>query len=785
MKHFFTLFISCFCFSFQYAYSQEIKGDTIYLNENNDVGLFLPSKKVDYFTPNPVNAPYNIRSVYQGIGLSSKTANTETAYLSIVEGGRKHSFVLVYKKDIDESGFEYDYSTIEKLQKRVEELNRKKKVKEDDPPKQEIPNKIVPNDQLKVEPVTPIIKSSESNPQNPSTEKNINYEKAVASGNFYFKNKDYLKAKDDFEKALEFKPGNQYAVQMIARIEKIVSDKKVIEEQTRIEGLYRSYMDSAQKTYNRGDWAVARQFYEKMLTVRETDPIAGSRIKDIDKKINLENIYADAIDNADRLFQQNMLIEAKEEYKKASNYFIDRPRPKEQIIKINSRLKDEAVKLALEQELLKKEKTINAKYELQIKKADAEFDKNNYTVSKMLYKEANNLKPAEEYPKERISIIEATQELERQTEKARIDSIARGRKLKREYELAMSKGNANEQKKDLNAAVKSYEAALTIFPGDEAAQKKLENVRIKVFEIQKQQEVDSLYESKVKLGDNLIIALDYDNAIKAFEEAGKIKSNETFPKKRIAFILNDIEYRRKDSAIKKQQKFNVAYYQGENEMKSRNYNAAYKSFMEADSIYPGNAEVQQYLKIVINQLNKPVEMYQPPVSKIFNRQTESFPYSMQELSEKYPDINFSKLPATQRFADKNKSTKKARRYFEEVLAAGSEPVGWATTNFVTAICQAVIIKQQYVYFKFLVQNNSRFDFLTGEMKLALANSATKIVYPVALYPDKLPVIKSKNEVLLLYVCELADVPKNEALSFELFDRLQTIPIKLRLQWRKQ
>ena len=785
MKHFITLFISCCCFHLQHIHAQEIKGDTIYLNENNDVGITFPSKKVDYFTPNPVNAAYNIRSVYQGIGLSSKTVNTETAYLSVVEGGRKHSFVLVYKKNIDLSGLDYDYSTIEKLKKRVDELNYRNKVKEDDLPKQGVSNKSKFNNQAKVTPVVTSVKSSENNSQNPPTEKNINYEKAVASGNFYFKNKDYLKAKDDFEKALELKPGNQYAVQMIARIEKIKSDKKVIEEQTRIEEYYKSNIDSAQKNYNRGNWVAARQSYEKALTVKENDPLSTNRIKDIDKKINLENIYADAIGNADRFFQQNMFAEAKEEYKKASSYFIDRPWPKEQIIKINSSLKDEAVKLAREQELLKKEKTINTKYETQIKRADTEFDKNNYAAAKVLYKDANNLKPAEAYPKERISIIEATQELERQTEKVRIDSIARGRKRKNDYESAMLKGSANEQKGDLNTAEKFYEAALIILPLDEAAQKKLESVRIKKIEIQKQQEEDSLYESKIKLGDNQILTLDYTNAITAFEEAGKIKPDKIYPKKRITFILNDIEFRRKDSIIKKQRKFDAAYYQGQNEMKSKNYNKAYKSFMEADSIHPNNPEVQQYLKIITNQLNKPAEIYQPPVAKIFKYQAEPFPYSLQELSEKYPDINFSKVPATQRFANKNKTTKKAPQYFNEVLAAASQPSGSATYNFVTAICEAVVIKEQFVYFKFLVQNNSRFDFLTGEMKLSLTNIPAKIVYPIALYPDKLPIIKSENEVHLIYVCTLQYIPKNESLSFELFDRMQKIPIKLQLQWKRQ
>lgn len=110
------------------GYSQNITEDTIFLNTNLTFDLILPTNPTSFSTI-PENTLYKVKPAGNDVTITTDKENLPPATLIISEAGRKHNFIIFYKKDIDLSAPNAairDYSTIKKLQQRVNELSLQK-----------------------------------------------------------------------------------------------------------------------------------------------------------------------------------------------------------------------------------------------------------------------------------------------------------------------------------------------------------------------------------------------------------------------------------------------------------------------------------------------------------------------------------------------------------------------------------------------------------------------------------------------------------------------------------
>lgn len=106
--------------------------------------------------------------------------------------------------------------------------------------------------------------------------------------------------------------------------------------------------------------------------------------------------YDKAIADADALYAKTDYVGAKTQYTKALEILPDEEYPKTQLEKVNAFLAEMAKKKAIEDEKI---------YTSLIEKADKLFANKDLQVSKEVYKNAVNIKPTEEYPKNRITEI--------------------------------------------------------------------------------------------------------------------------------------------------------------------------------------------------------------------------------------------------------------------------------------------------------------------------------------------------------------------------------------------
>ena len=115
------------------AKAQAINGDTIYVNTQVEVAVRFPTMPSNFYT-NPIDAPYNFKTLSNGFTISAKSKKAKPSPLFVTEGKRVHHFLLMYKKDINYNNLaetDLDYSTVKKLEEHIgqksaeQEINNK------------------------------------------------------------------------------------------------------------------------------------------------------------------------------------------------------------------------------------------------------------------------------------------------------------------------------------------------------------------------------------------------------------------------------------------------------------------------------------------------------------------------------------------------------------------------------------------------------------------------------------------------------------------------------------
>lgn len=260
------------------------------------------------------------------------------------------------------------------------------------------------------------------------------YQALIAQGDGEFSTKEYETAKETFKKASDVLPEETYPKQRISEIDKILDDlAKQQQEQEQISIAMKQKRDAfdglikaGDELFDTKDYSASRTKYQEALGIMPEEQYPKSRIDEIDQILKdlalkeqqekedanrqkqLDARYQSLITKADGEFNGEDLDMAIKTYQQALGLKPAESYPASQIQKIqdilNGRLADEEAKRLLEEQ--------NKLYQAAIDKADDAFKAESYNSAKVYYKEAQGIKPAEEYPKNqlvRIAQIEAEQ----------------------------------------------------------------------------------------------------------------------------------------------------------------------------------------------------------------------------------------------------------------------------------------------------------------------------------------------------------------------------------------
>jgi len=272
------------------------------------------------------------------------------------------------------------------------------------------------------------------------------------------------------------------------------------------------------------------------------------------QRADLEQKYNAAIAKANKFFEQKSYISARPAYEEALQF-------KPGDVSANGRINEIDRLLAL----LDKQK----KYNETVTQADKNYKSKNYDQAIALYSRASQLVPEDQYPKNQIALINNAKLQQAQLEQA-----------EKEFDQILATANAQTQQKDYLQAVQSYKKALELKPDNQLAKDKLAEAEHTLIVI----ETDKKYQQAILLADHALAANDLPKAKINYQEALKIKSEETYPKDKLTEIA---ESEGKEST------FNELVSNAEKAFSATNYDESLKLFAQALELKPKNAAVQK------------------------------------------------------------------------------------------------------------------------------------------------------------------------------------------------
>ncbi|MEP7106449.1 MAG: hypothetical protein ABI760_00675 [Ferruginibacter sp.] len=671
-----------------------------------------------------------------------------------------------------------------------------------------------------------------------------NYKTLIQLADKYYNEGDYSNARINYNKAIDLIK-RLYPQDQVKKIDKILAEqisKEKIEKQKQAQQLladnkekekqalednYDTAVQLAGKYYKQGDYEDAKKAYNRALGFIKKD-FPRERIIEINKILasqaagqnterqekerqDLKNKYNTAMESADKFFDAGDYANAKIEYNKAMTIIPD-SLPREQIKKINKIMTAQLIESVTEMQRQAQEADITSRYASLLKNADMEFNKTNYIKAKKLYADASGLKPVEEYPKERLSAIENYLAKITSGNKTKKDSISQTTEISRKYNQALLKGKSYYQKNDFLNAKSFYEEALNLKPSEEEPKKQLDIIIEKLAEIARMDEINNYYESKIALADSLLNEKAYESALTTYKEASGIKPVESYPGLQIKYIKSAIIEDKKLKQTRKRQDDERMYIDAlagaEKAVADKRYRDAKYYYFEALSVHPENTYAQSRLKIVSYQVERaradklkqlPVKIVEqaPPVIKAKRKsrknklmpvidsmvfQDTPIPYNNEELKSKYPNIDFLAFPPGQSFNKSLVYSNENIHAFDTMLLKKPGLDSSSSDQGIKLTCQGINFGETIVYFKFLIQNYSKTDFLTGPMMLTWTKRNGDLVklYPYYLIPANLPLIKPSKQANLIYVCKSNDILDEETLNFELTDRFNKIKLLIKI-----
>ncbi|WP_423127898.1 hypothetical protein [Gaoshiqia sp. Z1-71] len=342
------------------------------------------------------------------------------------------------------------------------------------------------------------------------------FESLLSNADSEFDKQNYLPSKSLYQQVLQLKPEQEHAKNRITQIDLILQQQAHDEQ-------YASLITEADRLFKESSWEPARSGYQSAIAIKPDEQYPLSQIAAINEilanRARIDQAYLEAIEAADQLAGREVYSEAIGKYREALSYKPAEIYPQEQIRRLNGILAQ-----------LETAKQLEASYLALIGKADSLFRLNAYQPSKNEFMAASALKPAEQYPKDRISEIDGIlADLLRQQQELV--------QMQKAYEEAIVKADVLFKAEQLNEAKPAYQSALAYKPGDAYALQQISLIDEKLA----REEADRLkresdYQAKIALADQAFYGEKYPEAKTGYLEALALKPQEQYPAQQIEKI---------------------------------------------------------------------------------------------------------------------------------------------------------------------------------------------------------------------------------------------------------
>ena len=406
-----------------------------------------------------------------------------------------------------------------------------------------------------------------------------NYAQMLQEADKLFEEKEFARAKEKYEQALETKPNDNYPKDQLAAIESLFAARAAEKKK---DEAYSLLVAEADKLFANGHYDLAINKYQEAQMLKTAENYPDGKIKEIqqlmvdaEKQKEIDKAFGLQMVLGVRLFQEGKYNDAKNAYNNALEIKPYDEQPKLQIARIDSIVEAQIMQeqadkasaeliakgdslqdskeydlaiLAYEQALqvkpkdpvaaqkLSKVKIVKRNYEKAIARqksydesialADGFFDEENYELAKTEYEKALEFKSNETYPKQRLTAIESL-----------LEKMAAERQQR--FEDAIVKADNHFEQFNYQEAVLEYKIAESIKPSESYPKQRI--AECNTFLAERLREIKAQYNIAIADADKLYATKIYDKAIKAYKKAIDIKPDEAYPREQIDKITKLIE----------------------------------------------------------------------------------------------------------------------------------------------------------------------------------------------------------------------------------------------------
>ncbi|MBN1199655.1 MAG: hypothetical protein JXA23_09910 [Bacteroidales bacterium] len=393
------------------------------------------------------------------------------------------------------------------------------------------------------------------------------YIRILENADRLFSDNLYPQAKEQYQKAIQLKPGEAYPVGKLAEVDEILAH---LEEQKEIDTKYRALIVEANKLFTARSYEPARAEYVKALEVKPSEPLPSERVHEIDSILTIlanreamELRYAGLVAAADNALEEKHYQAALQGYQEAIGLKPKEAYPAGKIREINEILAGIAY-----------EEKREADYLTAIKAGDSLLEGTAYKPAKEAYESALALKPGEAYPASKVEEIDALL-----AERARLQT------LNQQYDEAIATADQLFTSSAWTKARESYQQALALKPEAIYPAEKMEAIDEKLAEIEREQALNQQYREVMASAEKFFSATKYDSARDTFIYAQTIKPAEALPDRRIAQIDSIL------AAIANQQALDEKYAgliaSADKLLLAKEYQASREGYAQALELKPG------------------------------------------------------------------------------------------------------------------------------------------------------------------------------------------------------
>lgn len=381
------------------------------------------------------------------------------------------------------------------------------------------------------------------------TEQNqTDYLSIIKKADLAFQKNNYKEAALNYELASNLKPFENYPKDKLKELKDIQNKEKTDYKETlsnRADKQYNEAISLADEHFKAGRYTEARVYYKRAFLYKPDEAYPYNQLnviddlysksvrKELEKKAEKDTVrqmitgdIKSGLSKSEKdqlLLFQNLLKQADEAFDK-KDFSVARVYYKRAQ---NLRPEDEFTKsqLAKIEEYLKSRmsEASNVQYKENIQKANEAFQNSDFSVARFFYQNAQKVNPNEEYPKKQLLAIE------------KIEADLLQQEIQKKYIEIIDVADNAYYDENFPVAKYQYNKALEIKPNDDYAKSRLENIQ-RVLELRINDKTNKAYLDELRVADDAFYLGDFAKAGFYYQNALKLKPEEEYPKQQIKKI---------------------------------------------------------------------------------------------------------------------------------------------------------------------------------------------------------------------------------------------------------